>query len=251
MITRAEREKYATDETQVYQHWHQLHDRFAHIFTCPNSQRAEYMLDTLLRKVIVDKRVLEIGCGAGAFAERLTALGAAYVYATDISETRIAEAKVHELPGVREYVVADVSQPLAGQFDLILGRAVLHHLDYQEVLCRLRRHNLAPGGIMLFYEPLADNWLMRLFRRVSKHAHTSDERAFDHCDLAWIRQHFAQFYLIPFNFISIPLGALSSLVFPSADNALLGVADMLDWFLAQHVPWLYGYFRIALLVFPT
>jgi hypothetical protein len=104
---------------------------------------------------------------------------------------------------------------------------------------------------MVFYEPLADNWIMRLFRRLSKHAHTADERAFNHRDLAWIRSHFAHFYLIPFNFLSIPLGALSSLLFPSADNALLGLADSLDWFLAQHVRWLHGYFRIALFVFST
>jgi 2-polyprenyl-3-methyl-5-hydroxy-6-metoxy-1,4-benzoquinol methylase len=35
-------------------------------------------------------------------------------------------------------------------YDLIIGRAVLHHVDYQQVLRQLYDNNLNPGGKMFF-----------------------------------------------------------------------------------------------------
>ncbi len=251
MTTRAEREKQAADETSVYEEWHRMQRRFAHVFTCPNSQRRGPVQEALMRDHLAGAAVLEIGCGTGGFAAQLSQRGAVYVLGVDISEKRIEEAKQHESPGVLEYACADVSQPQPGRYDLIVGQAVLHHVDYQEVIPRLMQENLKPGGLMLFYEPLAANWFMRLFRRFSKQSHTSDEHPFDLPDLAWLRARYPAFSFIPFNFVSIPLGVLSSLLFRSPENALLRAADTIDWYLAQHARWLHPYFRTALFVFPA
>lgn len=249
MTTRSEREKQASDETPIYENWHHLQRRFSHIFDCPNSRRSDDLLKTLLQTRIEGASVLEIGCGSGAFAECISQMGAAYVLATDISEVWIREAKVREIPGTLEFVVADASRPLNGQFDLIVGHSVLHHIDYEEVIARLMNDNLKSEGMMLFYEPLASNWIMRIFRHFSKHAHTPDEQAFDRQALAGIQIRYPAFNFIPFNFVSIPFGAVSSFLFRSSGNVLMRIADRIDWYLANHILFLRPYFRTAILVF--
>jgi SAM-dependent methyltransferase len=247
-ITRAQREKHASDETHVYRYWHRLRERFSHIFESPNSQRAYHFLNDLLKQEVSGRRILEIGCGGGAFAERLSSFGATYVYAIDISEIRIEQAKAREVPGKLEYAIADASQALPGRFDVIVGQAVLHHLDYQKVLQQLVGDNLQRPGLLIFLEPLGENWFMRLFRRFSRKAHTPDEHPFDRHDLAWLRRTFPGFLLMPFNFVSLPLGALSSLLFKRPDTHLMQIADGIDWYLARHVFWLHAYFRFAIFV---
>ena len=245
--TRSAREQAASDASNVYDNWHKLSKKYSHIFECPNTKRAVEQFDELLRRSISDKRVLEIGCGAGQVAHRLASFGAAYVLAVDISETRIKEAKAQEVPGTLEFAVADLSQPLEGIFDVLVGRAVLHHLDYQEVLVRLSRTNLSEHGMMIFYEPLGSNPLMRLFQWWSRHAHTEDERPFERRDLRWLKKTFPDFTLIPVNFLSLPLGALSSLIFKKPDNWMLRIADRVDRGLA-HVSWLRPYFRYGIFI---
>jgi 2-polyprenyl-3-methyl-5-hydroxy-6-metoxy-1,4-benzoquinol methylase len=248
--SRSEREQAASDESDIYQQWSKLHNRWLHIFECPNTKRGERQLADLLRQAVQGKRVLEIGCGSGGNAKnRIVPLGPAYVLAVDISQTLIRDAKEKwEVPGELEYAVLDVSEPITGAFDVIIGRAVLHHLDYQEVLRRLSQDNLAKHGQMIFYEPLGSNLLKRLFLHFSKSAHTVDERAFKRRDLVWFNKAFPGFRLIPVNFLSLPLGAVSSLLFRQPDNLMLRTADRIDRFLAQHIPFLHAYFRYGIFV---
>lgn len=245
---RAVREQLASDESAVYDEWEKLHDRYRHIFDSPNTRRYHQAFEHLLQQEAPDKRVLEIGCGNGGVAQRVVSYGAATVLATDISHRFLAYAQEHNAYANCEYALLDVSLPIAGTYDLIYGRSVLHHLDYQEVLQRLYRDNLAPGGVMVFSEPLNENMLMRLFRHFSKHAHTEDERAFNRHDLAWMKRTFAHFSLIPGNYLSLPLGAVSSFLFRSPDNALLRFADRVDARLARRVHWLHSRFRCTLFV---
>ncbi len=244
--SRSEREQVLSDRGDVYQNWHRHRRRFRHIFECPNSIWGERLFEEMLNPVVAGKRVLEIGCGTGLFAERLSSFGASYIYAVDISRTRIAQAKQLEVPGLREYATVDVSLPLTGVFDVIVGHAVLHHLDYQEVLPRLAHDNLGQNGLMLFYEPLGENWIIRAYHKFSKHAHTFDEHPFETRDLTWIRKTFPGFKLTPINFVSLPLAALLSFVMKQPDNVILRGADMIDRFLALHTRWLHPYFRCAI-----
>jgi hypothetical protein len=101
---------------------------------------------------------------------------------------------------------------------------------------------------MLFYEPLGSNLLIRLFHALSRDAHTPDERPFERRDLVWLRTTFPGFALIPVNYLSLPLGTVSSLLFKKPDNALLRMADLVDDFLARHVSMLHHRFRAALFV---
>lgn len=250
LTSRSERERAASDESNMYQQWGRLHHRWLHIFECPNTKWGEYQLANLLKLAVQGRCILEIGCGSGGNAKnRIEPLGPAYILAVDISQTFIRNAKEKwEIPGKLEYAVLDVSEPINDVFDVIIGRAVLHHLDYQEVLLRLCRDNLSDNGQMVFYEPLGSNWLMRIFQSFSRSAHTEDERPFERHDIKWFNKTFPEFEFIPVNFLSLPLGALSSLLFKRPDNVMLRAADRIDRFLARRIPFIHPYFRYGIFV---
>lgn len=248
MSTRSEREQAITDTTDIYGQWHAIRRRYNHVFDSPNTLFYREYYDNLLRAEVPGKRALEIGCGEGSYAERIASFGAAYVYAVDISQKRIAQARAREVPGKLEFAVKDLSEPMAETYDVIVGNAVLHHLDYQDVVSRLYRDNLNAGGLMLFYEPLGGNLLIRLYHLMTKSAHTEDERPFESRDLRWLEQNFASVEIIPVNYLSLPLGAVSSFVYKSPNNPLLRAADRADRSLARRAPALRAHFRNVIFV---
>lgn len=247
-MERAEREKQAYDERGVFEASAGWHARFSHVFESPNTAAHERIFARLLTGAIAGRRVLELGCGAGEHAEWLLAAGAGHVLGVDVSEKFVTRAREREIPGRLEFRLGDVMQPIEGSFDLIFGRAILHHLDYRPLLVRLREQNLKPGGRMVFMEPLGSSLLIRLFWLLAPGAHTPDERPFDGADLRWLRQSFAEVEILPINYLSFPAGLFSSLVFRRADNALLRLCDKADRWIAGHLRWLVPHFRQAILV---
>jgi hypothetical protein len=107
----------------------------------------------------------------------------------------------------------------------------------------LYEENLAPGGSLLFVEPLGGNWLLKAYRLISRKAHTPDEFAFGRSDLRWFARRFDQVRMLPRNYLSLPCGILSSYLLRRADNALLRGCDRVDRWLARHVSWLTPRFR--------
>jgi SAM-dependent methyltransferase len=92
-------------------------------------------------------RVLDVGCGAGAFAVEL-AKRAEHVDALDRSPAVIEEARRVAPPNVT-CVLADVLQePLpAARYDAIVSISALHHMPLAEALPRLAEA-LRPGGVL-------------------------------------------------------------------------------------------------------
>jgi SAM-dependent methyltransferase len=93
------------------------------------------------------ERVLDVGCGAGAFAARLAGR-AARVDAVDRSAVMI-EAARRRAPAHVACIEADVMElPLpADHYDAIVSLTVLHHLPLGDVLRRLAPA-LRPGGVL-------------------------------------------------------------------------------------------------------
>jgi SAM-dependent methyltransferase len=92
-------------------------------------------------------RVLDVGCGAGAFAMEL-AKHAEHVDALDRSPAMIDEARRAAPPNVA-CVLADVlHDPLPdARYDAIVSVTALHHTPLEEVLPRLAGA-LRPGGVL-------------------------------------------------------------------------------------------------------
>ncbi len=107
------------------------------------------------------QRVLELGCGMGTISTLLARSGAE-VSALDISADSIdvarRRARLHGVGGVIDFTVAEAeSLPYeTGQFDVVVGRAVLHHLDVEQAGPELHRV-LGDGGRAAFTEPLGTN----------------------------------------------------------------------------------------------
>lgn len=214
-----------------------------HVFDCPNTRYAESEFFDRLARAVPGRRVLEIGCGHGWACRKVHEMGARTVLGVDVSESLLEIARPNAVPGELEFRNADASAPMAGRFDVIFALGVLHHLDYRPVLRQLYERNLAGGGVMLFVEPLGENWLLRVYRAVAVGAHTPDERPFFSGDLAWLRRTFPQVQLLGRNWASFPAGILSSRLFASADNPLTRLADRLDRDLAGRFPALVERYR--------
>ena len=244
---RLARERQAYDHNQVWEYSHAWYARVSHVFDCPNTRRHERLFDELIARHAAGGRVLDVGCGAGVNTRRLHALGATYVLGIDVSETFVAQARAAEVTGAVQFRCGDVTEPLDGRFDLICGRAILHHLDYAPMLTRMLERNLAPGGAMVFLEPLGSNAISRLYGLLVPRAHTPDERPFTRHDLRWFREQFSRVEILPYNYLSYPAGIVSSLVSRRPDNAVLRACDRADMWLARHVPTLAPRFRQVIL----
>src|SRR5215472_7972767 len=93
------------------------------------------------------RRVLDAGCGAGAFAARLAGRSE-LVDAVDRCAEMIEEAR-RRTPGNVSCVLADVlADPLPGtDYDAIFSISALHHMPLQDALPLLAAA-LRPGGVL-------------------------------------------------------------------------------------------------------
>jgi ubiquinone/menaquinone biosynthesis C-methylase UbiE len=122
------------------------------------AEASERLLDDLALQP--RERVVELGCGPGGFSRRiLRRLGTGGVLVgADASEKLLAQAQ-QALNGVAparfEAVLADVAQLGAwlDGADVVVGRAVLHHIPMVELVLGRLRAVLRPGTRIGFLEP--------------------------------------------------------------------------------------------------
>jgi ubiquinone/menaquinone biosynthesis C-methylase UbiE len=103
------------------------------------------------------ERVLDVGCGKGAFAARL-ARRARQVDALDSAPEMIEQAKVRVPDNVTCLLgdVAAMALPEAG-YDAITSISALHHLSLPDVLPRLAVA-LRPGGVLIAIAHHRNEW---------------------------------------------------------------------------------------------
>ncbi|MGO0122451.1 class I SAM-dependent methyltransferase [Desulfothermobacter acidiphilus] len=116
------------------------------------------------------KKVLEVGCGAGAMTRLILELGADRVHAFDIDEglVAIAQRRLAAYASRLKIYVADatkIPEPDAS-FDGVFAVGVLHHiLDWRSALSEIARV-LKPGGFYYFEEVPREgleSWFSRTF----------------------------------------------------------------------------------------
>jgi ubiquinone/menaquinone biosynthesis C-methylase UbiE len=211
---------------------------FSHVLSSPTMQRCEDDFAAALSEVDGQK-VLDIGCGNGEQSLALLRTGA-QVVGIDITPAYVRTAE--QLAGAEGFPktlwtfrVMDAHNLEFDDrsFDFVVGRGILHHLDFDTALTEVRRV-LKPGGKAVFLEPLSANPLLKLFRLLTPAARTADERPLSSADLAtatngWKSQ--SAFYGI----VATPVAVMTSFILrPYPNNLLLRMADVVEQSINRH-----------------
>ena len=171
-----------------------------------------------------ERRVLDLGSGLGEAAVYF-ALRGARVTATDISPRMCALAReTGWRHGVEIEAIATPVERLdvpASSFDVVYGANLLHHVtDVDSTLAAVRRA-LRPGGRCFFWDPLAYNPVINLYRRMATVVRTPDEHPLDFGVLRIFRRHFVRVRHREFWLTTLALFAkyyLVDRVHPNADR---------------------------------
>lgn len=137
-------------------------------------------------------RLLDLGCGAGESAVYFSLLGAR-VTAIDISPRMIevarATANLHGVSPELVVMPADAMTFPDASFDVVYGANVLHHVDTGRCLDHVARV-LKPGGRGAFWDPLAHNPVINVYRGMAGDVRTEDEHPLRMRDLEIFRSRF-------------------------------------------------------------
>ena len=175
-------------------------------------------LDQAIARYAKDKDVLDYGCYDGWMTPRYRAIGPSSITGLDISENAIIKAKVKYGDVARFYTGDAHAMPFPdASFDIVVGRGILHHLDFDAAVEEIRRV-LRPGGRAIFVEPLDDNPGAKLLRALTPRARTKDEKPLTRSKILRADVLFggsSHFFL---NLISVPVAMLTSLTPLGADT---------------------------------
>src|SRR5438105_101599 len=118
----------------------------------PDDQRRVEMLQWL----IVDRRVLDVGCGAGGFLHKAKPL------ASEVAGVE-PEARAREAYGDLITLYPDVESVVGCEYDLITAFHVIEHLPNPRAMLTALRHLLAPRGRLVVEVPSSDDALLTLY----------------------------------------------------------------------------------------
>lgn len=144
---------------------------------------------------IKGKRLLDVGCGLGE-ASVYFAMQGAEVTSSDLSQgmldatTRLAAQNgvaIHQHLASAE----DMRLPANAQFDVIYAGNLLHHVDIDATLRRIRPH-LADDGILVTWDPLAYNPAINVYRAMATEVRTPDEHPLTWRDIRSFHRHFSK-----------------------------------------------------------
>lgn len=135
-----------------------------------------------------------------------------------------------------EFLQMDANYPRFPEksFDFIFGTAILHHLEIEKALPRIRRL-LRDNGRVMFMEPLGINPVSKLIRLLTPWARTRHERALGLKDIKLLKELFdAQLHYQ--QLLSVPFALLSKLLYRRPVNIITRAGYHLDTFLYRRLP---------------
>jgi SAM-dependent methyltransferase len=160
-------------------------------FSVSTSPEARWLLTSM--GDLTGKRVLEIGSGAGEGAIYF-ALQGANVVATDLSPGMLdlvgRVAAVHSVTVERRLCSAeDLSLLPDASFDLVYAANTLHHVNIARCLDEVKRV-LKDGGKACFWDPVAHNPVINVYRHMATEVRTADEHPIRRRDMKLFHDRF-------------------------------------------------------------
>lgn len=239
---RVAREAHAHDSDNVLENSYKLKNRFSHIWNYPSRQDMNAYIDSVI-SCMRGKYVLDYGCGWGDESFKYLEAGAK-VSGIDISAKHIESAELRAKSlNINEHqysfnvMDAHKLQFDADVFDYVIGYGILHHLNQDVALSEIYRV-LSSGGEAIFFEPLADNPLLKLFRFLTPSARTEDEAPLSAADLMRYKSLFPwDIRFVYCGLIEAPLAMVTSLLIPDMpDNPLLRLGGRIErWLRRKHI----------------
>lgn len=172
-------------------------------------ESAEGHIRRLVEKNCHGKRLLEYGCGIGRDLIDWLEMGAT-VTGIDISKEGInlAQKRIQDTEFEASYYVmnAEATDFEDNSFDIVIGTAIIHHLDLKKAYAELARI-LDTDGHAVFLEPLGHNPLINLYRRLTPAMRTVDEHPLTQLDIKLAKEHFDEVnctYYYLFALLAVP-----------------------------------------------
>lgn len=142
-----------------------------------------------------DKKILEIGCGLGEASVYFAKQGAS-VTATDISPKMVEKvqelATFHNVSVEGKVVSANNLDNLPNShYDYTYAGNLLHHVDILKAITLLRP-KLKEGGIAFFWDPIAYNPVINVYRKIASKVRTEDEHPLKAKDISDIKSVFSK-----------------------------------------------------------
>lgn len=221
-----------------------------HLTRCSSWQESVEFQKRLLA-VANDKVVLEIGAEAWTILIDFNKTRPRQLTVVNISEKELAIGiERAERLGFRDKIDFRIMDAHSLEFpdssiDIVYGRAILHHLEFERGIEEIKRV-LKPGGFITFSEPLRPNPIAKLIRVLTPNARTSDERALGFAELRLLKKHF-QVKNRYFQLVAFPASVVSGFLFENPVNWLTLAADRIDLFIERFLPFLRPFFRFVII----
>jgi 2-polyprenyl-3-methyl-5-hydroxy-6-metoxy-1,4-benzoquinol methylase len=144
---------------------------------------------------IKNKKILELGCGLGE-ASTYFAIKGAQVTATDISPEMINKAvELASFYNVKIEGRVVSSNSLENiedlYYDFIYAGNLLHHVEIEKCVSMLSS-KLKVGGTAFFWDPIAYNPVINIYRKIAKSVRTPDEHPLTINDVKTIKKYFSK-----------------------------------------------------------
>lgn len=141
---------------------------------------------------IKNKRILDLGCGAGESSVFFAKKGAK-VTATDISAGMLKVvkklAKKHKTSLKTAQCYSHKTPFKKESFDIVYAANLLHHVVSKSTLKEVKRV-LKKGGIFVSWDPLDHNFFINVYRNIASKVRTKDEHPIKFSQLKELNNYF-------------------------------------------------------------